>query len=82
MLTNGKREPSKAELLAALKVLQAHLGRQDGRSLRATGRTEQFNIRMRGELRAQIKKAADDAGISVAEWVEIATLSALGRGRS
>lgn len=81
MHTNGKREPSKAELVAALKVLQAHLGR-DGRSLRATGRTEQFNIRMRGELRAQIKKAADDAGISVAEWVEIAMLSALGRGRS
>lgn len=81
MHTNGKREPSKAELVAALKVLQAHLDR-DGRANRATGRIEQFNVKMRGELRSQIKKAAYDSGLSIAEWVEIAMLSALGRGRS
>jgi predicted HicB family RNase H-like nuclease len=42
----------------------------DGRSLRATGRTEQFNIKMRPEIKQAVTAAAEASGVSVVEWVE------------
>ena len=42
----------------------------DRRSLRATGRTEQFNFRCRPGLKAEVQDAANKVGITLAEWME------------
>jgi hypothetical protein len=42
----------------------------DGRSLRATGRTEQFNFRSRAGLKEETQAAAKRAGMTLAEWME------------
>ena len=42
----------------------------DGRSLRATGRTEQFNFRSNPGLKDLATEAAERAGITLAEWME------------
>ena len=52
----------------------------DRRSLRATGRTEQFNFRVRADLKLEIKAAADTAGLGVAEWLERAAEAMLANG--
>lgn len=42
----------------------------DGRSLRATGRTEQLATRIKPETKARIQQIARDEGISMAEAIE------------
>jgi predicted HicB family RNase H-like nuclease len=42
----------------------------DGRRLKATGRTEQFNFRAREGLKERAQGAAEAAGIPLAEWME------------
>jgi predicted HicB family RNase H-like nuclease len=42
----------------------------DRRSLKATGRTEQFNFRAREGLKERAQEAAEAAGIPLAEWME------------
>lgn len=50
----------------------------DGRSLRATGRTEQFNVNMRPDLKHCIAERAKAEGIPVTVWVERVFEKALG----
>jgi HicB family len=50
----------------------------DGRRLRATGRTKQFNCKMRPELHKAILAAAHKAGIPVTAWIERAALAYMG----
>jgi predicted HicB family RNase H-like nuclease len=52
----------------------------DGRSLKVTGRTVQFNFRCREEIRAGVADAAKAEGIKIAEWLERAIEAALGAG--
>lgn len=47
----------------------------DGRRLRATGRTAQFNVNMKPDLKAAIGQAARRAGIPVTVWIEQAALA-------
>lgn len=42
----------------------------DGRTLRATGRTEQFATRITAETKAQIQQIAREEGITMAEVIE------------
>lgn len=49
----------------------------DGRSLRKTGRTAQFNFRARDDLKKAAQEAAKADGISLAEWMEAAIEAAL-----
>lgn len=49
----------------------------DGRTLRATGRTAQFNFRSRAELKTAVQEAAKANGMTVAEWMEHAIEAAL-----
>lgn len=42
----------------------------DGRSLRRTGRTEQFATRIKAETKAQIQQIAREEGITMAEAIE------------
>jgi predicted HicB family RNase H-like nuclease len=49
----------------------------DGRSLRKTGRTEQFNFRCSEGLKAKATLAAREAGITLAEWMELAVEAAI-----
>lgn len=53
-LSGGKREGPKV----------------DGRSLRKTGRTEQFNVRLRSETKQDIQALADSNGWLIAEVIE------------
>lgn len=51
----------------------------DGRSLRATGRTEHCNLRCTPEVKAAFHKAAEDAGLGLSVWLERAILAAIER---
>ena len=42
----------------------------DGRSLRATGRTEQLNVNIRPELKLAITDHVKSEGIKIVDWVE------------
>jgi predicted HicB family RNase H-like nuclease len=53
----------------------------DKRSLRATGRTEQFNFRASPEMIASVRDAASAAGIPIAEWMEDAVAAYLAKAR-
>jgi predicted HicB family RNase H-like nuclease len=53
----------------------------DKRSLRATGRTEQFNFRATTEMKAKAHEAAKAAGMSIAEWMEEAVAAYLAKPR-
>lgn len=47
----------------------------DGRSLRRTGRTAVLSVRVKEDLHARMRKAADDVGITLGACVEIAFAS-------
>ena len=49
----------------------------DGRSLRGTGRSEQFNFKCREEIKRCAIEAARADGITIAEWMERAIEAAL-----
>ena len=53
----------------------------DGRRKKATGRSVQFNVRMKRDIREAIFKAAHKAGVPVTEWIERAALAYLGKAR-
>ena len=55
--------------------------RGDGRSLRATGRTAQFNFKAMPDLKPAAQKAATEVGLTLAEWMEDAVNAKLGRSR-
>jgi hypothetical protein len=42
----------------------------DGRSLRTTGRTEQFNVKVRPDIKAGIAASAEASGMKIADWIE------------
>lgn len=52
----------------------------DGRSLKATGRTEQFNFKCREGTKIQVTEAAKADGLTIAEWMERAIEKALAIG--
>lgn len=53
----------------------------DKRSLRATGRTEQFNFRTSTEIGTKARAAARAAGMTIAEWMEQAVAAYLAEPR-
>ena len=52
-------------------------GAVDGRSLRATGRTEHLNFKALPEIKEAVAKAAAEAGITKSLWLERAILAAV-----
>jgi hypothetical protein len=63
---------------AARKNRQKRLnGAVDGRSLRATGRTEHLNFKALPEIKEAVAKAAAEAGITKSLWLEQAILAAV-----
>lgn len=50
----------------------------DGRSLRATGRTEQFNFKSKPDIKIAAMQAAKAEGLTIAEWMENILVQALG----
>lgn len=50
---------------------------RDGRSLRSTGRTKQFNFKALEALKPAAQRAADALGMSLALWMENAVNAAL-----
>jgi predicted HicB family RNase H-like nuclease len=53
----------------------------DGRVLRSTGRTEQFNFRSTPELRAAVLEAAKRREMTLVEWMEEAIGEKLAKER-
>ncbi len=49
----------------------------DRRTLKVTGRTEQFNFKAREGLKKSVSDAAATEGITIAEWMERAVETAL-----
>jgi len=63
---------------SARKARQKRLnGSVDGRSLRATGRTEHLNFKALPEIKEAVGKAAAEAGITKSLWLERAILAAV-----
>jgi hypothetical protein len=63
---------------AARKDRQKRLnGSVDGRSLRATGRTEHLNFKALPEIKQAVARAAAEAGITKSLWLERAILAAI-----
>jgi hypothetical protein len=52
----------------------------DGRRLRATGRTTQFNVNMKPDIKTSIQRAAKRDGIPVTVWIERAALAYMAKG--
>jgi hypothetical protein len=52
----------------------------DGRSLKATGRTEQFNFKCREGTKSKATEAAKAEGLTIAEWMERAIEAAPASG--
>jgi hypothetical protein len=64
---------------AARKTRQKKLNDSvDRRSLRASGRTEQFNFKSSPGLKKRAQEAPASEGITLAEWMERAVEAALG----
>jgi hypothetical protein len=53
----------------------------DGRRARRTGRTKQFNCKMKPDLHKAILAAAHKAGIPITQWIERAALAYMGQGQ-
>jgi predicted HicB family RNase H-like nuclease len=70
----AKLDTTKAARKARHKKLAESV---DGRSLRATGRVEQFNFRCSEGLKEKAQSAARRAGITLAEWMERAVEAAI-----
>jgi hypothetical protein len=63
---------------------QMRLSPMDGRRRRKTGRTAQFNVKMRADLKARVVQASRDHRLKIAELVEqalTAYLATLGASR-
>jgi hypothetical protein len=79
--------PAREKFRAKLKPgKKARKGREkagedavDGRSLRATGRTEHCNLRCTPEVKAAFHEAAEEAGLGLSIWLERAILAAIER---
>jgi hypothetical protein len=56
---------------------QMRLSPTDGRRRRRTGRTAQFNVKMRAELKEQVVRASRDHRLLIAELVEQALMAYL-----
>ncbi len=42
----------------------------DGRTLKGTGRSAQFNFKAREDIKQRVSQAAAAEGVSIAEWME------------
>lgn len=50
----------------------------DGRSLKAKGRTEQLNVKVRPDIKQALAEFAEGEGITIADWMEQTLEAALG----
>ena len=94
VLDDGLPEASDNELRDAYRKMKAKFGKPqkahrkqrekkvqsvvDGRSLRATGRTEQLNVNIRPELKLAIAEHVKAEGGKIVDWVERVFEEALG----
>ena len=70
-----KVDPSKGGRKARMKKLADSAPKTDGRSLRATGRTEPLYVRMNPEIKKAMEKHAGKGSVSL--WLEKAVLAQL-----
>ena len=85
VLDDGLPEASDNELRDAFRKMNAKFGKSqkvqsvvDGRSLRATGRTEQLNVNIHPELKLAIAEHVKAEGGKIVDWVERVFEEALG----
>jgi hypothetical protein len=51
----------------------------DGRSLKAKGRTEQLNVKVRPDIKGALVEFVESEGSTIADWIEHTLEAALGR---
>lgn len=69
-VSTGDRERIKEKIAARKAGEKPVIDKTDGRRQRATGRTEQFNIKVKPEWREAIDGLASERGIARAELLE------------
>jgi predicted HicB family RNase H-like nuclease len=82
MAAYGDAEPGREAARRGKAERKMTVKPEDGRRKRATGRTAQFNVMMKPEVKAAISKAAHRAGKPVTQWIEDAALAFLGKGHA
>jgi predicted HicB family RNase H-like nuclease len=74
----GPAEPAREAVRRGKAEGKMAVRPDDGRRKRATGRTVQFNVMMKPNVKEAIAKAAHRAGKPVTEWIELAALAYIG----
>ena len=74
----GPAEPAREGVRRTKAESKSRVRPDDGRRKRATGRTVQFNIMMKPDVKEAIAKAAHKAGLPVTQWIELAALAYIG----
>jgi hypothetical protein len=74
----GPAEPAREAMRRAKGENMMKVRPDDGRRKRATGRTTQFNVMMKPNVKEAIAKAAHKAGVPVTVWIEQAALAYMG----
>jgi hypothetical protein len=67
--------PKKAERKQREKMARSVV---DGRSLRAKGRTEQLNVKVRPDIKQALSEYVAAEGVTIADWLERTLEAALG----
>ena len=70
MLGSKLRKTKGASVADRLQLERQELAKLDGRSLRATGRTEQLNLRLTAETKDKIQAIATEKSMKLAEVIE------------
>jgi hypothetical protein len=70
MLGSKLRKTRGASVADRLALERQELAKIDGRSSRATGRTEQLNLRLKSDIKDRIKRIAKDKDLLLAEVIE------------
>lgn len=78
----GDNEPAREAVRRGKAERKMTVKPEDGRRKRATGRTAQFNVMMKPDVKAAISKAAHRAGIPVTVWIEQAARAYMGKGHA
>jgi hypothetical protein len=70
MLGSKLRKTKGASVADRLALERQELAKLDGRALRATGRTEQLNLRLTAETKQKIQRIAKEKNLLLAQVIE------------
>ena len=75
LMNKGFSSPKKTERKQREKKARSVV---DGRTLKAKGRTEQLNVKVRPDIKQALADLVEGEGITIADWMERTLEAALG----